>query len=554
MVAINSILTDSKHLLETSEVLEMGLDNGDHHYINGLSDQNFALLCNQLLTMKNLKEIKSDLLLTKLNHDRFLKLCSILPQLSNLETVDFGANSFIFDSKDQDREILGVDSINHLSSSLLQCGNLQTVYMENTSLSKLDYERLMAFVPMMGAAKLSTVALGGNNMHLFMPKITYNFFSEIHKNNPDKIINFLGELPPRGTKQEEKEFLKNPLKSLDQIRNLSERPSVTTDQAVGFLFKRQAEQEKEKTIKVYNPCLFKVSKGDVSFYVLGTCHLLDLSSFSENLQSILTSQEKLYTERVNFTIDDMLENEAITTDFLGKILVREGESGIYNSLPASDQSLLEKKLSKVKEILEKYGKSLNDVNTCYLYGMFFGIITTRVDGVASMDEELQTKYKEKGSNVFGLETSEAMFDMIESFGRDFVSLFSEKLKTTSLSSIYSTIEKSVAFSQMQYAFGEVSKDSFSRTQEVDDAVDRRTKNWFEDSIKPEYSKFNNSLIAVGCGHITSHSESLLRSLESDGFQIEKIDMDGISKSVSSVVECLETNLYSSKKNAPSVGK
>ncbi len=262
---------------------------------------------------------------------------------------------------------------------------------------------------------------------------------------------------------------------------------------------------------VLNPYIFKVTKGEVSFILLGTFHILPLDVYPDVLIELLASKRCLIVESgagevVGASNIEVSNNEFDENEQSSDILIPSAEvEDWFINLPIKFQQFID---------VIMYDRLPN----CYLYPL--DKIKDELSAIAQigypgfMDEEL---YNNGWEEVYSLESWTGHINELNSYTE--VDLEKELLKDLNTLEGFVPLDSIVASNKyLSGVYGLKGCD----VDEEDKFLEERNIKWVE-RLKVESS--DEVLVAVGCAHLFSNN-GLLQLWDNAGWSIERVDLAG----------------------------
>ncbi|HET9843620.1 MAG TPA: TraB/GumN family protein [Gammaproteobacteria bacterium] len=312
------------------------------------------------------------------------------------------------------------------------------------------------------------------------------------------------------------DLIKNAKKSRASADSLVEsnktEPLTQNIEPLSPLF-NTVKKKNEEEIVITDPMLFRVSKDNKSFFLLGTNHSLSFEAFTPEVKKAMLDCEKLILERANMD-NPKKEFEDFIEGNLASILRTGTDSAQYIQLPEKEKEIVVNTLYVFKNALNKFNKDLSDLKDEIVIGAFIGVCT-QISGEHSMELDLTNAFKKMNKSIEGLEQSKDLLEQVVEF-----TTWMKKTDLVMAINTFNNSKNEQCENHKTYAQGS----SLRKSKYNSDAIENRNAKWFT-VILAEVNKSNNSLLAVGHSHLTNPGNGLLEWLENMGFNLEKCDKE-----------------------------
>ena len=279
-----------------------------------------------------------------------------------------------------------------------------------------------------------------------------------------------------------------------------------------LLYGMRLQATDEPLVRIEDPLLFRASKaGEKAFLLLGTDHGLSVNCFTDEVKTLLQQQTTLVIEKLKFTIAEMAPDILLMPQ---DVLFRNAaDQNAWRSLSLRDQETVRTVLNDVQDQLVKQGKDISDLKDELLFGMFYGALRNDA-GDHSMDVQLRDFYLKQNKQVLGLELPAELAPQLGEYSK-----LSEG-KTPSEYYIATQAEASLTV-KMYAQNGE----TLLGVPFVMPALAKRNEMWFP-RIQEIIKNQDQTLIAVGAGHLSEYNAGMLKWLQEKGYTLEKADKNG----------------------------
>lgn len=266
--------------------------------------------------------------------------------------------------------------------------------------------------------------------------------------------------------------------------------------------------------------LFKVSKDDREFYLLGTKHDEPLSKFPPCVKDLVSKVYTLITES-----NDLRNASQILTEIIMKLDGFEKSNiNTYQNFDPSIRNNLETALKNVGQ--EKLISLLPKLKPWVIYIIFLYLEGIQIQ-TSGIDHELidsfLKKEKQNVGKICGLETR---LDLIKAYKNN--TLEFEECKQKMMAVNFDNQKINIKQDSELYFSGNMLKNiQADRTYSKDDPVNVRNANWIKKLEEELLQKSKGPiLVAVGVTHLYSGDSGLLSSFTKKGYTIQRYDTQG----------------------------